>query len=350
MKEKESGLSHLLSSYEEAGHPEYKAFKWYDWLKDIGKAFGPESSSDWLKSRQERAQLLLSFLGERQRYELLDVGFNDIKHGIRDGRIALPEIDDTKYFVIYEIIRGDPEIAFWLPKGKRPAILTAASSGFLNIIVYAIQKLEEKIFLIRDITKEKAKDQLFSKLNVSDNSTNTVLGFAVQNGDAKMVSVLLGRETRLARERYLNDNHIKGGLRRGAEDVIKEVLTARPDLAKSLPELIVKAGGSHCLKMWKALKSYFQQYLKSSDDILHLAVQQKQLGIIDWLVCEYPQMATRKDKGKRIALSYNNDQAHYSRDGLVKEKIRSSIVPAIIRFHKPADSQKLLLGADGKLA
>ena len=344
-----SDVSNVLHLYRKGGYPEYTAYKWYDWIQEIGKASGPASSSGVLEWRQERAQMILSFLGQSQRHKLLNVGFKTIKRDIKVQKIVLQDIDNTKYFVVYEVLRGNPEIAFALLETERPAILTAASSRFLKPLVCAIQTLEAKIRLIGNITTEEAKERLFNKLSVSDGSTNTVLGFAVLNGDVEMVSMLLGQETRLANERYLNDNHIKGALKKGAKDIMEKILEARPALAKSLPELIIKAGGSHCLDMWTALNPYFEQDLESSDDILHLAVQQMQLGIIDWLVCKYPQMATRQDNGNRIALSYNNDQDQYSRDGLVKDNIRSSIVPAIIRFQKPAASQKLLLDADGEL-
>ena len=351
VEEDGSAVPQLLTSYSEAGYPDYKAFEWYDWLKEIGNNnFASTSSSGTLQLRQERAQLLLGCLGGTQKHALLDIGINEIKRDKRDRRIALAQIDNIRYFAVYEILRGDPEIAFWSPGGKRPAILTAAQSRFLNVLVYAIEQLEEKIRFTRSLTAEEVKDQVLSRLNVSDISTNTLLGFAVQNSDTEMVSMLLGRDTRLADGRYLSDIHIKRGLSRGAEEIIKKILTARPDLARSLPKLIVMAGGSYCFNMWEALRSHFEQHLDCSDDILHLAVQQGQLGIIDWLVREYPEMATRKDNGKKIALSYNNDQALYSRDKSVKEKIRKSIVPAIVRLQKPADSQKLLLDADGEFA
>ena len=119
------------------------------------------------------------------------------------------------------------------------------------------------------------------------------------------------------------------------------------NIAKSLPELIVQAGGPSCKTMWEAMVPRFGMYLPQSD-ILHLAVQGRQINGINWLVCKFSQMTTQKNQEGRIVLSYNNDQKHYSRDGGVQENIRRSIVPEIVRLCSPIKMKELLRVANGE--
>lgn len=213
-------------------------------------------------------------------------------------------------------------------------------------MTFALEKLQSLLEVRFATSKEELEFHLFSNLKVLDGSRNTALGLAVKNGHADIVGILLKAEKRLAGPEYLTDGHIKGALGNGKKAIMNMVLDAQPDIAEKLPELIVRAGGPRCKEMWTEMAPRFEKFLQESE-ILHVAVQERQLDIIDWLVYKFPQMATRKDEEGRIALSYNNDQAQYSRDGLVKENIRRLIVPEIVRLCTPTEMKQLLRVANG---
>ena len=333
--EDEKILIHWLEQYKDTGHPKFKVWKWLttlDGLQDVSN-----STPEW---RQGRAELLLKYFGDQQRLALLHGAIDIIR--AKNGKLfVLPEEEDdeTMYFVVYQIIRVDPELTFQPFAGKQPVFMIAASQGGVDIVAYSLERLRTRLDERFATSVEDLKEDLFNKLKVPDGAKNTALGLAVGEGHAPIVRILLDAEKRLAGPDYLREDHIREAVAKCQIDIMEMVLDAQPDIAERLPKIIVQYGETRCNHMWTKLAPRFVRFLHGSD-ILHLAVQRGKLDIIDWLVPRYPHMVTRKDIHGRIALWYNSD-------GAIKESIRASIVPEIVRQCNPARMKELLRVANG---
>lgn len=331
--EDEITLEYWLEQYKDAGHPKFMDRKWVTALERL---LGVSNSTpEW---RQGRAELLLKYFGDQQRLALLHRAIDTIR--AKDGDpFVLPKDDETMYFVVYQLIRVDPELTFHPFGGKQPVFMIAASQGGVDIVKYALEKLRSRLGERFATSEEDLKEDLFNKLKVPDGAKNTALGLAVEEGHASIVQILLDAEKRLAGPEYLREDHIREAVAKCQINIIQMVLDAQPDIAKRLPNIIVQYGETRYNDMWTTMAPLFVKFLHESD-ILHLAVQRGKLDIIDWLVPRYPHMVTRKDIHGRIALSYNSDQA-------IKESIRASIVPEIVRQCNPARMKELLRVANG---
>ena len=243
------------------------------------------------------------------------------------------------YFVVRQLIRVDPELTFQPFVGKQPVFMIAASQGGVDIVEYALEKLRSRLDERFATSVEDLKEDLFNKLKVPDGAKNTALGLAVEEGHAPIVRILLDTEKRLAGPDYLREDHIREAVAKCQIEIMKMVLEAQPDIAERLPKIIVQYGETRYKDMWTTMAPKFVRFLPGSD-ILHLAVQRGKLDIIEWLVPKYPNMVTREDVYGRIALSYNSDRA-------IKESIRASIVPEIVRQCNPARMKELLRLANG---
>lgn len=305
--------------------------------------------------RCDRAALLLGSLNDGQRLDMLHQAVENLRQTNEDetsSTIDLPEEDPNTYFAIYRLLEDRPELAFRSHAQKRPVFITAAMFGAYDLVRNMVETMEQQINfqlegeeLEQKDLEELVKDELFDSLKVSDSASNTALAVAVQNCHSKIVKVLLEKDLRLADDRFLKKSHIKTACSRGDVDIIREVLEARPSLKQSLPEIIVQAG-SNGYKTWNAMNEAFTQDLPNSN-ILHLAVKNQQLQIVEWLVEKYPDLATHEvddGAGRKIALAYNNEQKEHSRNAA---SIRDAIVPVIVRYNTPARIQRLLIGAGG---
>ena len=330
-------LQSLLAVYKSAGSPDFDTRKWLRMLEDIGDV---RESHCW---RTGRAQMLLGSLENTPKLQLLQKAIAQL------DRDLVPK-DAEYYAVVYQIVSQDPKLSVQSLEQKKPAFLTAASSGFTNVLAYMIHEIERDIGAREGAIEEEIQESVFQKLAVADEGGNTALGLAVQNCHENVVSVLMTKAKKLAGPEFLKINHMIPALQEGKKEIINKIINARPDWKVSLPALIVRElDGSRCKEMWEALYSHFKDYLEptSTSDILHLAVQKKKTEIIEWLVRQCPNMVTRKDQDGGIALFYNNHKA-FARSDVERESIRKLIVPAIVKLHKPAKFQEYLLAANGR--
>ena len=331
--EDETVLGRWLEQYKDAGHPNFMARQWLTTLEGLQDV--PNSTPEW---RQGRVELLLKHFPDEHRLELLHRAIDTIR--AKDGEpFVLPKDDKRMYFVVHQLIRVDPELTFQHFKGKQPVFMIAASQGGVNIVEYALEQVRSRLDERFATSVQDLKENLFNKLKVPDGAKNTALGLAVEGGHAPIVRILLEAEKRLAGPDYLREDHIREAVAKCQIDIMNMVLDAQPDIAERLPKIIVQYGETRYNDMWTTMAPRFREFLRGSD-ILHLAVQRGKLDIIDWLVPEYPHMVTRKDKHGRIALAYNSDRA-------IKESIRASIVPEIVRQCNPARMKELLRVANG---
>ena len=336
MEEKDKELVYLLAEYKSAGSPDYHAENWLRMLQDIGDV---HETIGW---RMRRTQMLLGSLDNTQKIHLLQKA---IAHLEKD----LPPAGADYYAPVYQIVLQDPKLAVQSLEQKQPAFLTAASSGYTNVLVYMIHEIVRDIEAAEGATAEQNQKLVFENLAVADEGGNTALGLAVQNCHEDVVSVLMTQAERLAGPEFLKINHMIPALQGGREGIINKIMDARPDWKENLPVLIVRElHGSRCKEMWEALQSHFMHYLgpTSTSDILHFAVQMNKTEVIEWLVRHYPDMVTREDQEGCIALFYNNHEA-FARSDVERERIRKLIVPAIVKLHKPAKFQEYLLAANG---
>ena len=330
-------LPSLLAQYKSAGSPDFDAGRWFRMLDDIGDV---HESRCW---RMGRAQMLLGSLDNTQKLQLLQKAIAQLERDL--------EPEHTEYYaVVYQIVLQDPKLSVQSLEQKKPAFLTAASSGFTNILAYMIHEIERDIVAVEGATAEQIQTSVFQKLAVADEGGNTALGLAVQRCHEDVVSVLMTKAKQLAGPEFLKINHMIPALQEGRKGIINKIINARPDWKESLPVLIVRElDGPRCKEMWESLHSHFEHYLgpTSRSDILHFAVQKNKTEIIEWLVRQCPDMVTREDQDGSIALFYNNHK-EYARSDDERESIRNLIVPAILKLHKPAKFQEYLLAADGR--
>ena len=332
-RQDEITLRHWLEQYKDAGHPNFMPRKWLTTLEGLEDV--PNSTPEW---RQGRAEFLLKYFTNQHRLALLHGAIDAIR--AKDGEPFISQKDDPRmYSVVHHLIRIDPEVPFQLFVGKQPAFMIAASQGAFDIVEYALEKLRSRLYERFPTSVEDLKEDLFKKLKVPDGAKNTALGLAVEEGHAPIVRLLLGAEKRLAEPDYLREDHIREAVAKCQIEIMEMVLDAQPDIAERLPKLIVQYGETRYNVMWTTMAPRFKEFLDGSD-ILHLAVQRGKLDIIDWLVPRYPHMVTQKDVYGRIALSYNSERA-------IKESIRASIVPEIVRQCNPAGMKELLRVANG---
>ena len=338
--EDEKPLCKKLEFYKTDGYPRFVVRNWLSTLEDLARIL--DRTIEW---RQKRMDLLLRYFDDTHRLELLHGAIDCIK--AKDKKPFIPPEDDKPmYFVVEQLIQGNPELAFQSFSKKQPAFMIAASQGAVHIVNFVLEKLRSLLEVGSATLGGEVSENLFDRLRVHDRAANTSLALAVKEGHTDIVRILLNAERRLACPEYLKDIHIKEALGRCEIQILNMVLDAQPDIAERLPELIVRVGGLRCEEMWKAMAPRFGKFLQDSD-ILHLAVQERQLNIIRWLVPKFPPMATKKDREGRIALSYNNDQEQYPRAGLIKEDIRGSIVPEIVRLRNAIETKDLLRVANG---
>ena len=331
--EDEEILRDWLHDYREAGHPNFKPRHWLTTLEGLENVTG--KTSEWCR---ERANLLLHHLQRSHKLTLLHRAIDYFK--AIDGQPFVPPDQDKKmYFVVCLLIEGDPELAFESLSGKRPAFMIAASQGAVFIVKFALEKLKKLLDVRSATSMGDLTKNLFNMLKVPDLAANTALGLAVEEGHADIVQILLDVDERLAEPEYLRDDHIKEAVGKCQIKIMNMVLEARPSIAEKLPEWITQSGGQIHKEMWTAMAPRFKESLPGSD-ILHLAVKEGKIYIIDWLLREFPQMVTRKDRWGQFALSYNKDQAF-------KESIRSSIVPVMVRLCNPIQTKEILRHANG---
>lgn len=332
--EDEDFVSSLLEKYRDAGHPKFRVRSWLTALEGLESVAG--RTTEWC---QGRASLLLSYCDDQQRLELLHEAIDHIK--AKDERpFLLPAEDEKMYFVVRQLIHRDPDLVFKSFSVKRPVFMIAASQGAVSIVMFALEEIKGLLERAFGTSREALTENLFNRLKVHDRAANTALALAVEEGHADIVNILLNEEERLAGPEYLRDDHIREAVRKCEIEIITKVLNAQPGVAERLPELIVRYGASRYKEMWTAMVPRFENLLNDSD-ILHLAVQKGKLDIIDWLVDRFPEMVTRKDKLGKIALSYNTDQT-------AQEKIRTSIVPSIVRQCNLVQIKELLRVANGR--
>ena len=323
-----------LEQYKDAGHPKFMERKCLITLEGLQSV--PNSTPEW---RQERAELLLKYFSDQHRLALLHRAIDAIR--AKDGEpFVLPKDDESMYFVVRQLIRVDPELTFQPFVGKQPVFMIAASQGGVDIVDYALERLRSRLDERFATSVEDLKEDLFNKLRVPDGAKNTALGLAVEEGHAPIVRILLDAEERLAGPDYLREDHIREAVAKCQIEIMEMVLDAQPDIAERLPRIIVQHGETRYHDMWTTMAPRFKRFLHGSD-ILHLAVQRGKLDIIDWLVPRYPHMVTQKDVHGRIALSYNSDRR-------IKESVRASIVPEIVRQCNPARMKELMRVAKGR--
>ena len=317
----ENDLRLFLEDYRKAGYPKWLARNWLTKLEA-------------LESVPARASLLLEYCGSPQRQDLLHGAINSINAG--NDRPKSQDEDPGMYFVVHQLIKVDPQLAFASHTGRQPAFMVAASRGASSIVNRALEELKSLLRKSNTSAKD-LKKNIFEKLSVQDRSSNTALGFAVAEGHTEIVRTLLGEERRLVD--HLMEDNIQEAVEKCQIEIIGMVLDAQPIIAKRLPALIVQYGSTRYIDMWKEMAHWFKDFPHNSD-ILHLAVREQKVEIIEWLVSKFPRMVIREDERQKVALSYNNAPA-------TRESIRALIVPEIIRLCNPETLGKILRTANG---
>ena len=323
-----------LEEYRDAGYPNFFPRRYLSTIENLEDV--PQKTQEW---SQRRAILLLGYLDRPRQQEMLYKAIENIRteHGEPSQS---PDEDRTMYFVVFHLIHADPELLFELHSNRPPAFVLVASQGMKSIVISAIQELTGLLEGRYPKSADDCREQLFRKLSVSDDSANTALVVAVQENHKDIVQVLLKVDERLCNPMSLQNDYIKNAIKKGQIEIMTMILQAQPTLAERLPKLIVKDEGKNYEIMWKAMVPWFEKYLPGSD-ILHLAVQNGKLEIIDWLVPRFPEMVIQRDENDKIALWYNIDEER-------KKKVRASIVPEIVRLCNPGQMKELLCIANGE--
>jgi len=242
--------------------------------------------------------------------------------------------ENAGYQVAMALLKEHPQLSITILRDKRNIYRHAAQKNASPIIVLAAEVAKAHGFDFKTV------------MNTPDGSNRNSMGWAVLEGHAVVVRVLL---------KVFPEIQITKDVLLLAITQLQTVITRI--LAKHRPKLIdvatiFKAIDVGHFEVWECLLDQMiyatgyegrkiEEFLEKTN-ILHHAVAKRQLGIVKRLVERYPSLAVQFDEKGHSVLWYNRSHEGESRTE-TQDKIREIILPEVIRLQSvPRDIRRIL--------
>ncbi len=219
---------------------------------------------------------------------------------------------------------------------REPDLVTSIHNNFTLFHRAAVDGADSLV----NLAIKYAQVDLASTINHPDDNKRSALALAVDNNRVAIVRVLLGSVKNLDVEPGL----VKSAVTSKQLQLASVMIELRPRAVnRETVRLAVDEGHTDLLTLILTCR----QDLLGGSQLLHRAVLKRHIQVVELLLELRPELVTELADAEHPALAANI--AVPDEDPSVSKKIRSLIVPKIIRREKPPAIRKLVAVAWGKL-